>query len=36
LNKEYSKEEYEKLVPKIIEHMSSPQLSPEGEGVREW
>jgi hypothetical protein len=36
LNKQYTKEEYEKLVPKIIEHMSSPQLSPTGEGVREW
>ncbi len=36
LNKQYTKEEYEKLVTKIIEHMSSPQPSPEGEGVREW
>ncbi len=36
LNKQYTKEEYETLVPKIIEHMSSPQTSPEGEGVREW
>jgi hypothetical protein len=36
LNKQYTKEEYEKLVPKIIENMSSPQPSPEGEGVREW
>ncbi len=36
LNKQYTKEEYEKLVPKIIEFMSSPQPSPEGEGVREW
>ncbi len=36
LNKQYTKEEYEKLVPKIIENMSSPQTSPEGERVIEW
>ncbi|NUJ97665.1 hypothetical protein HGA92_02650 [Candidatus Gracilibacteria bacterium] len=36
LNKQYSKEDYEKLVPKIIEHMSSPQPSPEREGEIEW
>jgi hypothetical protein len=36
LNKQYSKEEYEKLVPRIIEHMSSPQPSPEREGEIEW
>jgi hypothetical protein len=36
LNKQYTKEEYEKLVPKIIEHMSLPQPFPEWEGVIEW
>ncbi|NUJ98008.1 hypothetical protein HGA92_04455 [Candidatus Gracilibacteria bacterium] len=36
LNKQYTKEEYEILVPKIIEYMSSPQPSRAGEGVREW
>ncbi len=36
LNKQYSKEDYEKLVPKIIENMSSPQPSPEWEGEIEW
>jgi CxxC-x17-CxxC domain-containing protein len=36
LNKQYTKEEYEKLVPKIIEFMSSPQPSPEREGGIEW
>jgi hypothetical protein len=39
LNKQYRKEEYEKLVPKIIEHMTSPQPSPlkgERETAGEW
>ncbi len=38
LNKQYTKEEYEKLVPKIISYMiTSPQPSPTGEGVeQEW
>lgn len=39
LNKQYSKEEYEKLVPKIIEHMRAPALrSPPqvGEGWGEF
>lgn len=34
LNKQYTKEQYNELVPRIIEHMTSPQLSPlKGEGV---
>ena len=33
LNKQYTKEKYEELVPRIIEHMSSPQPSPEGENI---
>ena len=33
LNRQYTKEEYEVLVPRIIEHMSSPQPSPEGESI---
>ncbi|NUJ97275.1 hypothetical protein HGA92_00635 [Candidatus Gracilibacteria bacterium] len=32
LNKQYTKEEYEKLVPKIIEHMMTPPKSPSIEG----
>ncbi|NUJ97242.1 hypothetical protein HGA92_00465 [Candidatus Gracilibacteria bacterium] len=32
LNKQYTKEEYEKLVPKIIEHMMTPPQSPSIEG----
>ncbi len=43
LNKQYTKEEYEKLVPKIIENMMTPPQSPsiEGEarneqGEKEW
>lgn len=35
LNKQYTKEEYEKLVPKIIEHMTNP--APQGGGqAGEW
>ena len=36
LNKQYTKEEYENLVPKIIEHMKTPLLNKEGQGVVEW
>lgn len=32
LNKQYTKEEYEQLVPKIIEHMNTPPKSPSTEG----
>ncbi len=33
LNKQYTKDEYEKLVPQIIEHMQSPSTS---SGTSEW
>lgn len=36
LNKAYSKEEWGSLAVKIIQSLSSPKLSPAGEGVREW
>jgi len=40
LNKQYTKEEYEKLVPKIIKHMQLPHPNPllrgEGETTSEW
>lgn len=32
LNKQYTKEEYEELVPKIIEHMMTPSKSPSTKG----
>ena len=36
-NKQYSKEEYEQLVPKIIEHMRTPLRSPSGSYAgQEW
>ena len=40
LNKQYTKEEYEELVPKIIEHMMKPlprsSTTPSSEGECEW
>ena len=37
MNKQYTKEEYEELVPKIIEHMKTPLTNPllGGEGMSE-
>lgn len=36
LNKQYTKEEYEKLVPKIIEHMRAPASADGGKKMGEW
>ncbi len=36
LNKQYTKEEYEELLPKIIEHMKKSPLDKGGQGGFEW